>query len=224
MSVKIITGAIGAGKTRLCIDELRKTHNEHPDTRCIMLVPSHYSHETERMLIKEFGGTGLNNIECTSFEKLARELCRAISMTLSQIQNDNEQLDRRIVRAVSKGGFVDVAASLISEMHRYNVTYDTLNEYAKSEKNPVLAQKLKVLSYISEKYDKLLTSADYVDADDDLSRLASVICNHFKNCDKIWIDKFDEFLPQQFEVVRALIDSGADITITFAVHKNTDDT
>ena len=162
MSVKIITGAIGAGKTRLCIDELRKTHNEHPDTRCIMLVPSHYSHETERMLIKEFGGTGLNNIECTSFEKLARELlpktakrlgasgknalvCRAISMTLSQIQNDNEQLDRRIVRAVSKGGFVDVAASLISEMHRYNVTYDTLNEYAKSEKNPVLAQKLKVL-------------------------------------------------------------------------------
>lgn len=232
MSVKIITGAIGAGKTRFCIDELRKTHNDNPDTRCIMLVPSHYSHETERMLINEFGGTGLNNIECTSFEKLARELlpktakrlgasgknalvCRAISMTLSQIQNDNEQLDRRIVRAISKRGFVDVAASLISEMHRYNVKYDTLNEYAKSEQNPVLAQKLKVLSYISEKYDTLLTSADYVDADDDLSRLASVICNHFKNCDKIWIDKFDEFLPQQFEVVRALIDSGADITITF---------
>ena len=74
MSVKIITGSIGSGKTRYCTDEMEKLHNLNPKKRCIMIVPSHYSHETEHMLITKFGGTGLNNIECTSFEKLSREL------------------------------------------------------------------------------------------------------------------------------------------------------
>ena len=74
MSVKIITGGIGSGKTRYCIDEMAKAHKTAPDRRCIMIVPTHYTHETESMLIREFGGTGLNNIICTSFEKLSREL------------------------------------------------------------------------------------------------------------------------------------------------------
>ena len=57
MSVKIITGGIGSGKTRYCTDEMEKLHKENPKKRCIMIVPSHYSHETERMLINKFGGT-----------------------------------------------------------------------------------------------------------------------------------------------------------------------
>ena len=70
MAVKIITGAIGSGKTSLCIEQMQAAHKRNEKKRLMMLVPSHYSHETERMLINTFGGTGLNGIECTSFEKL----------------------------------------------------------------------------------------------------------------------------------------------------------
>ncbi|MBQ3124054.1 MAG: exodeoxyribonuclease V subunit gamma [Clostridia bacterium] len=241
MAVKIITGSIGSGKTRYCIDEISKVHKSDPSRRCIMLVPSHYSHETEHMLITEFGGTGLNNIECTSFEKMARELisdtskrlgasgkhvliCRAITLTLKTAQKDTDKLDRRLIRAVSKRGFIDVAASLISELHRYNVTPETVLAYSQSTENPLLSQKLHLLSLIAENYEKLLESTDYTDCDDDLSRLAKVIGNSITNNDSIWLDKFDEFLPQQLEVVKALIMSGADITITFNTCRNSDDT
>ena len=139
MPTKIITGAIGSGKTKYCIDEMQKLHSKDADKRLVMLVPSHYSHETERMLINIFGGTGLNNIECTSLEKLARELvcdslpklgasgknalvCRAVKKCLKEIEKDREQFDSRLIRAVSRRGFIDVAQSLISEMHRYNIT------------------------------------------------------------------------------------------------------
>ncbi len=234
MSVKIITGSIGSGKTRYCIDEIAKAHKSDADRRCIMLVPSHYSHETERMLINEFGGTGLNNIECTTFEKLARELlgttqnrlgasgknalvCRAITLALKGIEKNELNIDRRIIKAVTKRGFIDVAASLISELHRYNITPEKVNEQSDTEENPLLSEKLKVLALVAKEYEALLENADYVDSDKDLSRLAGVIGDNFTSADRIWIDKFDELLPQQFDVIRALIDSGAEITITFNV-------
>ena len=42
--------------------------------RCLMLVNDHYSHETEKIFTEYFGGTGLNNIEVTTFRKLSSEL------------------------------------------------------------------------------------------------------------------------------------------------------
>lgn len=241
MSVKIIMGAIGAGKTKYCIDEISAAHLKNPKSRCIMIVPPHYSHETERMLINTFGGTGLNNIECTTFEKLARELlpnspkrlgasgknvlvCRAIKETLAEIENGDTEFDRKLIRAVSKSGFVDVASSLLNEFHRYSINNDILDEQAQNQKNPLLSQKLKIMSLILRKYENLSEKIDYVDADDDLTRLGAVIGNYFNDDDNIWIDKFDEFLPQQFEVLRAIFDSNANVTITFSVCPNYSDT
>ena len=222
MSVKIITGAIGSGKTKYCIDEISAVHLKNPKSRCIMIVPPHYSHETERMLINTFGGTGLNNIECTTFEKLARELlpnspkrlgasgknvlvCRAIKETLEEIENGDTEFDRKLIRAVSKSGFVDVASSLLNEFHRYSINNNILDEQAQNQKNPLLSQKLKIMSLILRKYENLSEKIDYVDADDDLTRLGAVIGNYFNDDDNVWIDKFDEFLPQQFEVLRPFL-------------------
>lgn len=231
MSVKIITGSIGSGKTEYCIDDISKIHNMHPLSRCILLVPTHYTHETERMLINKFGGTGLNNIECTSFEKLARELlpathklgasgknaliCRAIAYALDEIKD--KDFDRKLVCAIAKAGFCDIASSLISELHHYNIDNDTLYNQSQAEENPMLAQKLEILSIISQKYSDLIQNADYSDSDDDLAQLAKILPDNFSSSDYVWIDKFDELLPQQLEIVFALIDSGADITITFNV-------
>ena len=241
MSVKIVTGGIGSGKTRYCTDEIERIHNSNPTRRCVMVVPSHYSHETERMLINRFGGTGLNNIECTAFEKLARELvlgssrhlgasgknvliCRAIALAAKKAEEAADEFDRRLLRAIRKRGFTDVASSLISEMHRYNVSSEMLCDFAKNSENQMLSQKLRLLSLISKNYESLLSEKDYVDSDDDLSRLAGVIGKHFDSDTSIWIDKFDELLPQQLEVVKALISSGADITITFNTCSNPEDT
>ncbi len=239
MSVKIITGSIGSGKTKYCIERIAEVHAHNPNSRCIMLVPPHYTHETERMLINRFGGTGLNNIECTSLEKLARELlpsahtlgsagrnalvCRAVAYALRDIE-DKPGFDRKLVRAVARHGFCDVAASLVSELRHYGIDSAALAAEAAAEKNPLLSQKLEILSVILEKYNKLLENADYRDTDDDLSQLAKILPDSFGHDDYIWIDKFDELLPQQTEAVYALIDSGADITITFNTCPDYNDT
>ncbi len=239
MSVKIITGNIGSGKTEYCINEVEKIRSK--SRKCVMLVPSHYSHETEKMIVDKFGGTGLNNIEVTSLEKLARNIlsgtekhlsapgkqalvCRATELCVKELENRFDDFEIKLIRAVKRPGFLDVAESLISELHRYSVTVNELRDQAKNTDNSTLRQKLEITAMLCENYDRLLGETEYVDSDEDLSRLAKIIGNYFDSNTSIWIDKFDEFLPQQFEVVAALIDSGADITITFNVCDDDSDT
>lgn len=241
MAVLVITGNIGAGKTKYCMNDIGNIRRRYPEKRCIMIVPSHYSHETEKMFADEFGGTGLNNTEVTTFEKLARELtgynvqklsapgkqvliCRAVKMAFKELQKPESGFDRRLVTAVGKPGFVSIAQSLISEFHRYLVDSKKLCDSADKPDSGILRQKLKIAAMISENYDNLLNETDYVDADEDLHRLVEVISGYADKNTCIWIDKFDEFLPQQREVFLALINSGAKITVTFNTCADENDT
>ncbi len=241
MPVEIITGQIGSGKTEYCINGIRELHKAEPQARCVMLVPSHYSHETEKLLIDEFGGTGLNNIEVTSFEKLARTLmsgterylaapgkqaliCRAVDMCLDELEKRHGEFDSRLIAAVRKPGFLDIASSLVSELRRYMIPAEELRANAENIENGILRQKLEITVLIAESYDKLMSGTDYADSDEDLLRVAGAVGELYDRNTHIWIDKFDEFLPQQAEVVRSLIDLGLDIRITFNVCSNYEDT
>lgn len=232
MAVRLILGAVGSGKTRHVINEIHKTHDAQPARRCVVLVPSYYSHETEKLIIDEFGGTGLNNIEVTSFEKLARELLkgsekklaapgkhavmtRAVSLTLREISGKTGY-DGGLIAAMGKRGFIEIAASLISELHRYMVTAEDLRTRAAEMEECTLRQKLEITALISENYEKLLRAADYIDSDEDLLRLSQIAGNSFGADVSIWLDRFDELLPQQREVLRAIADSGAELCVTFS--------
>ncbi|MBR0366033.1 MAG: exodeoxyribonuclease V subunit gamma, partial [Clostridia bacterium] len=229
MSVRFILGSIGPGKTTYCMDEIERLRQMQPKRRCVVLVPSHFSHETEKLICDRFGGTGLNNIEVTSFEKLARELLtgserrlaapgkqalisRAVKLALDGL--DRSEFDGRLLAAAGRSGFVEVAASLISELHRYCVTADMLRDRAVLA-DGTLKQKLMLLAEVSDKYDVLLKNADYIDSDDDLRRLAAVAGGRFGAGVSVWVDKFDELLPQQLEVLREIVKSGAEVAITF---------
>ena len=71
MGVGIIRGGISSGKTQMCLEQIEKVHNENPAAHCIMIVPDHYSYETEKKFVERFGGTGLNNIEVLTLRRMA---------------------------------------------------------------------------------------------------------------------------------------------------------
>ena len=232
MAVKIVLGRIGSGKTRYVINDIERTRAAHPAMRCVVLVPSFYSHETEKLITDTFGGTGLNNIEVTSFEKLAGELVtgcenklaapgkhavitRAVRLALDALSDRRGEFDGRLLSAVARRGFAEVAASLISELHRYMVTPDDLRQRAAEMEPCTLRQKLELTAMIAEKYEEILSDADYTDSDDDLLRLSRVAGDSFGADVSLWLDKFDELLPQQLEVLKAMISGGADVTVTF---------
>ena len=56
MGVSIIRGAISSGKSDMCLKQISEIHEKNPDSKCIMIVPDHYSYETERKFVDFFGG------------------------------------------------------------------------------------------------------------------------------------------------------------------------
>ena len=150
MPVKIIRGAIGAGKKKMCMDEIRKVHEKYPGDRCVMLVPDHYSFETEKAFVDTFGGTGLNNIDVMTPRKMAMTFLSAADlkylsetgrqMLIARAVNEycTSAESSPLIRTMKTPGFADVMNSLIAEMKLYCVSSEMLALSAAKTENTVL--------------------------------------------------------------------------------------
>lgn len=234
MGIKIIRGAICSGKSRMCLDEIEKVHNENPDASCIMIVPDHYSYETEKSFVERFGGTGLNNIEVLTLRRLAINNLSSAQLNhltesgkqmliyksvneASQELKEDSQMDVKLITAMHRQGFLDVMASLISEMKRYLISPQMLFERAENvTDNKTLKNKLKVLATVYEKYCNYVDKSGMSDSEDDLYRLAECIenGNRFDSNTYVWVNRFDKFMPQQLCVIEALLKKGVHMTVS----------
>lgn len=244
MGISIIRGAICSGKSRMCLDGIERVHNENPDARCIMIVPDHYSYETEKTFVEKFGGIGLNNIEVLTLRRMA--INNLSSSELNHLTEAGKQMliyksvttaceelreidgmDMKLITSMRRQGFLDVAASLISEMKRYLVTPQMLLERAQSvANNQTLKNKLTALSLVYEKYMEYVGESDCTDSEDDLYRLAQHIedGNEFDANTYVWVNRFDKFMPQQLCVLEALLKKGVHMTVSICCPAAEDET
>lgn len=232
MGINIIQGAIGTGKSKICMEQISNIHSGNPMDKCIMLVPNHYSYITEKKFVKHFGGTGLNNIEVVTLRKLAITLLDKSSLNYitaagrhmlifraieDHCANIPEGADIRLIMSMKKPGFTDVMSSLIGEFKRYLITPEMIFEKADNlNNNDTLKNKLLSAADIYKRYNEYIDKSDYTDSEDDNIRLSKRILegDEINPNTHIWIDSFDEFSPQQMEVIRAMAKKGADITIS----------
>lgn len=234
MGVSIIKGAISSGKSRMCLEQIEKVHNENPRAECIMIVPDHYSYETEKQFTQKFGGTGLNNIDVLTLRRMAinnlsaRELnhlteagkqmliYKAVNAACEELSG-MENMDMKLINAMRRNGFLDVIASLMSELKRYLVTDKMIKEQAdKIEDNLTLKNKLTALGCVYEKYLEYVDKSECTDSEDDLYRLAKRIedGNEYDANTYVWVNRFDKFMPQQLCVLEALLKKGAHMTVS----------
>lgn len=228
--IRIIMGGIGSGKSLRCLDEIEQIHAENPNARCLMLVNEHYSHETEKVFNERFGGTGLNNIEVTTFKKLSVELLSQsqrrtmndsgrqiiLQKTVSQYMASNPEINSNLRRAIRRNGFLDVLAQMINEIKHYDISIEELKQTAQSiTDNDSLKEKLCAVVDMYEIYYANFSAIDYTDSGEISELLAQAI--NEKDCFEdtyMWIDKFDEILPQQMKVVEALYNKVKQLTVS----------
>ena len=190
MAVNIIRGEIGSGKSTLCIEMIKRVREKYPDDRCIMLVPNHYSYETERRFVKGFGGTGLNNVEVMTLRRLAINMLDRASlnyitaagrhMLIHKAVSDfcagaGRDTDALLLASMKKAGFTDVMSSLISEFKRYLADFSELNEISQKVENEQLGTKLRAAAQIYKSYTEYINKSGYTDSEDDNIRLAERI-------------------------------------------------
>ncbi len=244
MGIRIIRGAIRSGKSGICLREIEKIHSEKPSARCVMIVPDHYSYETEKTFVERFGGIGLNNIEVLTLRRMAINMLSAEELnhltdagrqmliykaaeSACEELSGMDGMDMKLVTSMRRRGFLDVASSLISEMKRYLVTPEELKERAEAiEDNKTLKNKLTALSLVYANYVSYADRCGCTDSEDDLFRLAERIekGSEFGDDTYVWINRFDKFMPQQVKVLEALLKRGAHMTVSLCCPEAEDET
>lgn len=218
MSLRIIYGRAGSGKSTYCLNEIKASLKQGRASRHIIIVPEQFSFQAEKRLIAALGASGINGAEVLSFGRLShRVLGEAGGIVRKQInqagkniliytimERQKENL-RVFAKAAKQRGFVKTLSETISEFKRYNITTDILTGLEAAGMSTQLSDKIHDLALIYGDFEERL-HGKYIDSDDNLSLLTEKIesCRLFDNSE-IWIDEFSGFTPQEYAVIEKLM-------------------
>ncbi len=222
MSLTLIYGEAGTGKSEYCVTSMQRFFNQ--GIRSIMIVPEQFAHSAEERLIEKNGFLS-DDIQSISFKRLALKQLKQSGMlngTISKI-GKSMVLSRALLQSspllslykysAEKPGFVDSMLTFISECKRSEVTPQMLASIP-CEEDSFLALKLKELSIVFEAYQNLLEK-EYTDSEDYLSLLAGCIRKNASfNNTAIFIDEFFRFTPAEMDCIQAFLESGAQVFVT----------
>ena len=223
MSLKIICGSLGTGKSAFVINEIKELAES--GKKALYIVPEQFSHVAETDIIKAVGYLSAD-LQATSFERFAKRALTEAGQRMSTIDaaGKNMLLARVLLKnskelkvfgtAWEKPGFSAAFLDLISDFKRAQINSETLGEYVKEEKNPLLAQKLTEILKIYDSYTELLNEK-FTDAEDNIKKLSGLIYEQKLTQDtKVYIDSFFRFTANELDVVRSMLLCGTDVTLT----------
>ncbi len=224
MSLQLIYGKIGSGKTSYCIKQAIESNR-----RVYFITPEQYTFTAEKRFCSLLNVHGLGGVEVISFKRLAdRILSTARGAALPRLTKRTKGilLQKILVEAapkltVLKGlakqqGSLGPLSALFSEMKRYRISTDDLRKGA--EENANLEPKLSDIALLYEAYEAAVENR-FRDGDDDFFRLAKAVQeSSFFDDAEVFLDKFDGMDAGELSVVEAILAKGVKVTATICYH------
>ncbi|MDI6906192.1 MAG: helicase-exonuclease AddAB subunit AddB [Thermoanaerobacterales bacterium] len=222
MSLRLILGRAGTGKTRRCLDEIRAAlHRSADGPPLIFLVPEQATFQTEYALVTSPGLGGTVRAQVTSFRRLAHRVLQetggavrphlsdlAKHMLLRALLEELRPRLRAFGRAANQPGFAGLVGHALSEIKVYGLTSSHLisaaQDLAGHSPDP-LADKLTDLALLHDALEQVLAGR-YTDPDDYLHLLAESLPRAASlNGAVFWVDGFAGFTPQEYAVLEQLL-------------------
>jgi len=232
MSVRLIAGRAGSGKTRWCqaqiCEALAGSLTDGPSL--ILLVPEQAGLQMERSLLSASSSRALGRCEVLSFRRLAGRVFNASTgrvpvpltttgrqMALRYLLNKHRRSLREFAKVADRGGFITQIAHGIAELLQEAVTVEQLDACAAAaaETHDPAAARLHDVALLYRAYLGYLGD-DRVDPDGvlDLARARLADAPWISGA-RIWIDGFAGLTQQQMRMIVALarIASQVDIAL-----------
>jgi ATP-dependent helicase/nuclease subunit B len=242
MSLRLIYGRAGSGKTRFCLEEIKNRINQNSGNQLVFLVPEQFSFQAERDLISILEAGGIIKTEVLSFRRMAFRIFNQLGgityphihpagkcMLIYRILDRMGDRFKVFSKAYEREGFVNTVTTLITEFKRYNVTPEHLKEASEQlGTDHPLTEKLFELHLIYEEFEKAL-SLRYRDSDDDLTLAARKLeASSLYSGSEIWIDGFASFTSQEYLLIESLLKKARRVNISLCtdsieVGKNDDE-
>lgn len=236
MSLRLIVGRAGSGKTRRCFDEICSRLQADPEgSALILLTPEQATFHSERALASLTPSGGLFRVHVLSFRRLAwmalNEAGGSSRMFITELGRrmilhsiiERHQKDLRIFgRAAGQTGFTNVMDSFLAELKLYRVPQGRLSSALDGSETGTrdrLGGKVHDIDLIYSELENHI-SGRYFDPDDYMNLLAGKI--HLSPTIRgaeVWVDGFNGFSPQEYYVLEKLMQLAVRVNVTICADR-----
>ncbi len=217
--LKLVYGPAACGKSTYVYNKIIE------DLRCgkkaILIVPEQNVLSAERCITDMSNDVSTIDLEVLSFKRLANQVFRVFGgLSFNDLSEGSRLLIMwRALREASaflkvynnvddkNKSFAELMLSTVDELKQFSVTPISLEKAADKlkDKYKSLSDKLYDISFVYSTYQAFL-SKEYNDPSDELTRLADTLENNcFFDSYNVYVDAFDSFTPQQYEILSHII-------------------
>ncbi|ULT58097.1 helicase-exonuclease AddAB subunit AddB [Neobacillus drentensis] len=238
MSLRMITGRSGSGKTALFLDEIRDRLLENPEGNPIIyIVPEQMTFLTEYRLATDSLVGGMIRAQVFSFSRLAWRILQetggitryhlssvGMNMLIRKIIDEQKENLNIFQRAADKNGFVQQLEQMITEFKRYCISPEDLIRKSTQlgtdgSVSSALHDKLTDLEKVYSKFEDEVFGK-YIDSEDYFRLLAEKIsASAYLKEAEIYIDGFYSFTPQEFQIIAELMKQCKQVSISMTTDR-----
>ena len=231
MSLQLILGNSGSGKSYQLYKTIIQASTESPETMFLVIVPEQFTMQTQRELVGLHPSRGLLNIDILSFQRLAHRIFEEVGADRRTVLEETgktlllrraamkEQEHLRILKGnLKKQGYLQEVKSLISELTQYDIDEEKMERLLESaEGKPQLYYKLQDIQILYESFRREL-AGKYITAEETLDALCQVAeqSKILKDC-VIAMDGFTGFTPIQQKLMKKLLVLAKKVFITVTI-------
>ena len=222
MSLRIVYGRAGTGKSEFCFNEISELINK--EKKIFIITPEQFSFTAEKKLMEKTASGANFNAEVITFSRMAYRVINEVgevnstgltksgkAMLIYSILNSQKNVLKFLNKSDDN---IDICLNAISEFKKHGISIDSLNNEIETSNNRYLKAKLQDITNIYECFQNQI-SDKYIDDTDLLTILAEKIkqTDMFKNS-LIYIDEFAGFTSQEYEIIKELLKATKKVTVT----------
>lgn len=228
MSLQLIIGAAGSGKTTWLNRFVIQEAFNHPDGTYLLLVPEQFTMETQREIVRMHPNHGTMNIDVLSFVRLAYKIFTEMGCEDYVVLDDMGKCvilqkaahkkagDLKVFgRNLKHPGFISELKSMLSELYQYGISPDRLEQaQAEVSGHSLLSEKLRDMiavyrAFIGELEERTITAEE----------ILPVMCRLLPDSTLIQgaviaLDGFTGFTPLQYQAIALFLRYGARVMVT----------
>ena len=226
MSLRLIYGKSGSGKSSFCFSEISKLIEEGKANKIYIITPEQFSFTAERKLMDEMEKIGCDAVisaEVLTLSRMAYRVMQEVGGGLESLSKcgkamlvysilSNNQKNLKFLGKSDEN--IDLSMRAITEFKKHGVSVDDLLSEISGVEDLYLKNKLQDMSLIYKEFEDKI-SESYIEDTDLLTLLA-------KNLDKvdlvknsiIYIDEFSGFTYQEYQVIKEFLRLAKEVNIT----------
>lgn len=222
MSLRIIYGKSGSGKSQFCFNEIAKLIKT--EKKIYIITPEQFSFTAEKKLMNTIDSKAILNAEVITLSRMAHRVLQEIggnnqtqltksgkAMLIYSILNQYKK-DLKFLNKSDEN--IDLSMRSITEFKKHGVTPENLQEEIEKVEDEYLKTKLKDMTLIYQSFEQKL-QGEYIEDTD----LLTLLSQNLENTDiikdsLIYIDEFAGFTYQEYEILKKFIKLAKQVTIT----------